>query len=344
MATLNQFGSAPAHNIWIYNKHWDLRFVIFSAVLVPVPLILSSYFNFSNAAINILVSLFVGGPHVYATFMRTLTEKEFTRKRAAVLLPATILLPAGVFYLALTNMTLLLTIFFFWASVHVLHQLVYILDVYEHKRPVRLPLWSKILDYLLVFSSIYPLASYKLVSGQFYIGKILLKPPDFAMQSWIPPIVVGMFWGLFALFVIRSIWEYRTGRFLMPKFLLMCITMIVSYNIPRFSNLDVAFQGFNTWHSFQYLALTWYINKLRAQRGEIGDNIVRKISLRGKPMTFYAFNLGLTLIAGILIYTLRQSGFTASQSYYSIALSSLLLHYFIDHMLFTNYETILKGA
>ena len=331
-------------NTWICNKKWDLRFVIFSAVLVPVPLLLSSYLGFSNTSVNILVAFLVGGPHVYATFVRTLTEKEFTRRKASLLLPAVIIFPLLVFYLALSNLVLLLTIFFFWASVHVLHQLAYLVDVYDHKRATSLPVWSKLLDYLLIFSSIYPLASYKLVKGEFYIGAILLKPPDFAIQPWIPPLVVGIFWTLFGLFVIRSVWEYRTGRFLLPKFLLICITLIVAYNIPRFHNLDLAFQGFNTWHSFQYLALTWYINKLRAQRGEIQNKMVRDISLKGKPLTFYAFNLGITAAAAVLILALRQTGFTAQQSYYAIALSSLMLHYFIDHMLFTNYETILKTA
>lgn len=331
-------------NLWIYNKKWDLTFIIFSAILVPIPLILTTYFGFDNSMILILVSGLVGGPHVYSTFMRTLTEKDFTKKKAALLLPAVIIFPVGVFYLALTNLTLLLTVFFFWASVHVLHQLAYIVDVYDHKRPNPLPWWSRALDYLLIFSSIYPLASYKLVQGEFYIGEILLKPPDFAMQAWIPPLVVGAFWVLVGLFLIRSVWEYRTGRFIFPKFLLTCIVLVVSYNIPRFENLDVAFQGYNTWHSFQYLALTWYINKLRAKRGEIDNPTIRSISLKNKGYSFYAFNLGLTAAAGILIFILRNTGFDAQQSYYSIALSSLLLHYFIDHMLFTNYETILKTA
>jgi hypothetical protein len=35
---------------------------------------------------------------------------------------------------------------------------------------------------------------------------------------------------------------------------------------PAFPNLDTAFQGVNAWHSFQYLALTWYANRLREQR------------------------------------------------------------------------------
>jgi hypothetical protein len=35
---------------------------------------------------------------------------------------------------------------------------------------------------------------------------------------------------------------------------------------PAFPNLDTAFQGINAWHSFQYLALTWYANRVREQR------------------------------------------------------------------------------
>lgn len=69
------------NNIWIYNKKWDLTFIIFSSLLVPLPLILTSYLGFNNSMILVLVSFLVGGPHVYSTFMRTLTERNLPERR-----------------------------------------------------------------------------------------------------------------------------------------------------------------------------------------------------------------------------------------------------------------------
>ena len=331
-------------NIWINNKRWDLTFLILSAALVPIPLILGGYFGFTRTTINILVSLLVGAPHVYSTFTRTLMDKNFTKKHALFLFPMVIILPVGVVYLAMTSLTILLTVFFFWASVHVLHQIAYIVDVYDGKRSQRLPFWSKVLDYLVLFSSLYPVASWKLISGQFNIGKITLVLPHFLRHEWVAILANVGFFVLLGLFIIRSIWEWRNGTLLLPKFLLMSITLLISYNLPYFKDLDVAFQGFNTWHSFQYLALTWYINRLRAQRGEIASRLIMAISRKEKPSAFYAFNLGLAVLSAILILILRKSGFTAEQSYYSVALSSLLVHYYIDHLLFTDPQAVLKKA
>jgi hypothetical protein len=49
----------------------------------------------------------------------------------------------------------------------------------------------------------------------------------------------------------------------------------------------VLFQGYNTWHSFQYLFLLWLINRLRAQRGEIENGFVRRLVARGNMTAYY---------------------------------------------------------
>ena len=63
-----------------------------------------------------------------------------------------------------------------------------------------------------------------------------------------------------AAFVVKTAIEIRRGRVHYPKVLLMMVTIGLSILITSYSGdrLEIAFQGFNTWHSFQYLALTWY--------------------------------------------------------------------------------------
>ena len=56
----------------------------------------------------------------------------------------------------------------------------------------------------------------------------------------------------------------------MPKFAFVSLTVIVAFLTPLLPNLDTAFQGLNTWHSFQYLAITFYIIKIRQMVGRFG--------------------------------------------------------------------------
>src|SRR5438105_15924696 len=62
---------------WLLNKRWDLTYVSLSAILVPTPFILFSLFNRfgvpgnlvgPSAAVDILVALVVGGPHMWSTY------------------------------------------------------------------------------------------------------------------------------------------------------------------------------------------------------------------------------------------------------------------------------------
>ena len=48
---------------------------------------------------------------------------------------------------------------------------------------------------------------------------------------------------------------------------------------PALQNLDVAFQGLNTWHSFQYLAVVIFLNRYRQAHGMIGSASGRPLRL-----------------------------------------------------------------
>jgi hypothetical protein len=54
----------------------------------------------------------------------------------------------------------------------------------------------------------------------------------------------------------------------------MTTTVAMAFIVPVFDNLDVSFQGFNTWHSLQYLALTWFI--MGARRRADGSEIASR--------------------------------------------------------------------
>src|SRR5215813_7176723 len=117
---------------WIYKPSWDLPLIIFSAVLVPPPFIVAwfaqttGWLNAEKTVdlINISVALLIGGPHLFSTITFTFLDGRF-RSRHKGYIAAAFLLPVIVVYLGVYYYTALITFFFTWASIHVLHQIIY---------------------------------------------------------------------------------------------------------------------------------------------------------------------------------------------------------------------------
>ena len=58
-----------------------------------------------------------------------------------------------------------------------------------------------------------------------------------------------------AAFLIKCGYEVAQRHRNLPKTLHMTLAVSLFFITPALQNLDVAFQGLNTWHSFQYLAV-----------------------------------------------------------------------------------------
>jgi hypothetical protein len=306
-----------------------------------------SFFKTDQARIiiNLVVAVLVGGPHMYATATRTAMEPNFVGRYKLLFFLGVLVIPTAVIALTLTSYTLLLTTFFSWASIHILHQASYIAGRYNDRSPVLMSRASRLLDYALIVSSLYPIGVYKLVEGTFQIGPTKLLFPPFLQTHLLTYLAFAFFLGCLILFTVRTIREIKTNTANWPKILFVYTTAAVAFVVPAFNNLDTAFQGFNTWHSLQYLALTWHINQLRKQKGAIGSQFVNRMMEGNSTKKFYGFNVLLTLIAGAFIYVVyKLSGFTIDQSYYTVVLSFLLLHYYLDHFLFFSKEDELKPA
>ena len=362
---------AQPSNLWLHNRTWDLTFISLSAGLVILPFLAYELFryllglesiraalnvapedvlDFSRNTVNGMIALLIGGPHMYATYTRTWLDTDF-RKRHVGFLLGSLLLPVLVVYLGITNFPLLVTFFFFWASIHILHQVAYILDCYSLKQSKALSFPNRMLDYVVVFSALYPIGVWRMVNDDFAIGQIRLLLPDFILIRNNPVIGWGFFYLVTLVFAVavtlwlrRSYREYRAGELHLPKFILMGLTIVVSFFIPSYHELDVAFQGFNTWHSFQYLGLTLYINRLRDRKEGINTPLIHKMSVEGKGWRFYAWNVAMAastvILIAILLLNREALGFTFDQCYYIVVLSVLLMHYFHDHLLFTDTEII----
>lgn len=329
---------------WLHSKTWDLCFIILSGALVVIPLGLYELVGQSAMVVNLCVAGLIGGPHMYATFFLTTFDRPF-RQRHRFLMLSSLTIPLLVVALAIWNFQLLLTVFFFWASIHVLHQAAFIVECYERRQPSPFQRWSRIIDYAVVITCLYPFASYKFIHDEFYIGSTPLLYPEVLKTPVVTYLITAVFLVSLLLFIIKSVLEMQQGTAHYPKILLVMITVGLALLITSHSGkrLEIAFQGFNTWHSFQYLALTWYISSLRRQRGDITAPVLRWLSDTGKHRFPYFFGLNVALTIGALcliaaIFFIFD--LTFEHSYYIVVLSFLLVHYYHDHVLFTQFGDI----
>jgi hypothetical protein len=363
---------APAiETDWLASRKWDLTWITLSVVLVATPYLayigilkletvlqpVSSLFgttiqSLARNLINAVVAFLVGGPHMYATFTRTFLDRGFTRVHPR-LLWSSMLIPAVVVTLALLNLSLLLTIFFFWASVHVLHQVIYIVELYNHRQKTSLTTFSRLADYGVVLTALYPLAAWKIANGTFFIGSNDLGAvvgKVLPLGPWMVWLAGGAFGCALVIWMVKSVLDYRQGSLNLPKTLFIALTVIASFFVPILGNLDTAFQGMNVWHSLQYLALTWVLNHIRQARGELDSSpFVKRLSTDGSTGRYYRFNILLTLgdvaLAGVLFVILRYGlnlpfDGAFDRSYYIAVLSFLWIHYYFDHFLFSRPQVI----
>jgi hypothetical protein len=365
--------SIESEGLWLNGRTWDLTFISLSASLVFLPFFAYEFFkyalgfeslrmfvgvppgeiaDFSRNSVNALVALLIGGPHMYATFTRTFLDSDFRRRHVWFLL-GSLALPVIVILLGVSYFRLLITVFFLWASVHILHQIVYILDCYNAKATNLVSRQSRLLDFAVVFSSLYPISIWRMVNDDFEIGQIKIIFPDALLiqnnptLGWLVFLFAMMIFGIaLTLWIWKSYREYVRGEFHAPKTLLLGLTVVVAFFVPMYHELDISFQGFNTWHSFQYLGLTLYINQLRQQRQGIGTPLISKMSESGKGWRFYLFTVACAVVAlgliTLLIVNKDTLGLTFDQCYYIVVLSFLLMHYFHDHLLFTKTEAMVK--
>ncbi len=366
-----QASASPQASLWLRDRNWDLLFITLSVVLVPLPYLVYLLLrdqggiqdDVARNAVNGFVAVAVGGPHMMSTFLRTGLDNSF-RRRYPMLIRSSIIIPIVVVSLAFLNLTLLLTVFFFWAAIHVLHQVTYIVELYNHKEhnTVRkgsaVSLQARLIDYALILTCLFPMAAYKISQGSFNIGvnDLTRVIPDFFEQTWFFLAMAGVFSVALVAYVAKTVWEYRNGLINWPKTIFIALTVAVAFSMPMLPNLDTAFQGLNTWHSFQYLALTFYIIKIRQQYGDLEENapLVARWSRKSKDARgLYAFSammlVGSAIVFGIvyLVAGIFQPGQVSDVAnwrfdvaYYTAILSFLWIHYYHDHFLFTNFEAL----
>jgi len=340
-------------------------FITLSVIFVPLPYLvylllvrLGVADDVSRNVVNGFVAIAIGGPHMMSTFLRTGLDKGFSQ-RYPMLIRSSIIIPIVVVSLAFLNLHLLLTVFFFWAATHVLHQVTYIVELYRHKetkfvRKSAVTLQARLIDYAVIGTCLFPFAAFKISQGSFVVGvnDLTSVVPDLFQHEWFFIAMSFAFGIALIAFLVKSYIEYRDGYINWPKTIFILLTVAVAFTMPALPNLDTAFQGLNTWHSFQYLAITFYIIKIRQQYGQLDANapIVAKFS-KGKDSRGLFVLSTIMLVGSVTVFVVvyLAAGILRPDidqnthfdiAYYTAILSFLWIHYYHDHFLFTNFEAL----
>ncbi len=331
---------------WINGPRWDIGWLIGSAIIVPVVLVFV-WAGVSSAVLNLGITAVIGGPHLFATYTATFMDPGFRRAHRWGLLIAALAVPTFVIYWTLVDFQILLSVFIFAASVHVLHQNAYITDVYRKRAGFPEPGWSRLVDYGLLMLCIYPIAAYKLVHHAFMLGDIEILIPSFLRSPLTYWAVWVVFGALLVAWIGKTLVELERGVLNLPKTVLISVTTLIAFLVPMAADgqrLELAFQAVNAWHSFQYLGLVWLIQRVRRERGLIESPLIREISATGRESwRFYGFCLAVTLGLLVVLISLAKLdplGLNAQANafekyYYMGVLSCLMTHYVLDGYLFT---------
>ena len=317
----------------------------------------------SNIVVDLVIAAAIGGPHLFATYTLTLMEPNF-RRRYPRYTAGALLLPLLVLVGAIVHLDLLVTAFFFLAALHVIHQAGYVADSYRARRPEPAAAQglSRLIDYGLLLSSLFVLATFKFTGAPLRIFGMELSEHGFAtggrrllfpgfLQAEVLAWALMLAFLLFAAaFAVKSLHEATQGRLNLPKTLHLVLAAGLFFATPALPNLDVAFQGLNTWHSFQYLAVVIFLNRYRRAHGLVGSPLVARFATRGPGL--YGVGLALTAATGLVYLALRGSvllldawpGDALQQHYFAFyvaVLSALLIHYYFDHFLFLRIDGVI---
>jgi hypothetical protein len=327
-------------SVWINGPRWDVSWLVGTALVVPVGLAVIAM-GAPGDAVNLWVTVLVGGPHLFATFLATYMDPKFRRAHGRALVAVTLLVPAFVVAMTFWDFQVLMSFFLFAASLHVLQQNAYLSDVYRRRAGLPEPAWSRWVDYGLLFASFYPCAAYKLVRDDFRLGEVPILIPSIVRSDFTWQATLVAFAALLLLWVAKSAAEHRRGVLNGPKTLLIAVNTVVAFCVPAAASgerLELAFQTVNAWHSVQYLAIVWIALQMRRDSGLQESAFVARITAPGRRAVPFFAVLGaatLALMAAVaLMIRLDPFGLTRNEYHYMGVLSPLFVHYALDTYLF----------
>jgi hypothetical protein len=212
-------GPAQDSGPWIRDRRFDLLFLTLSGALVffslPVlrpPAEAGVSEATSSLIVGLSVTLLVGGPHMYSTYLRTAMEPRFRRRWGFLAYLPLVLIPTLVVLGSMYAFILLLTGFFLWASLHVTHQAQYISETYRMRAGGPIRAIDRWLDGAVILGALYTMAMYKFVENRFALGDAVLFFPPFLKHRWVAIAFTIGYAAFFLFYVARTLARFGADR------------------------------------------------------------------------------------------------------------------------------------
>ncbi|MCR4318033.1 MAG: hypothetical protein NUW37_16940 [Planctomycetes bacterium] len=317
-------------NGWLESPWYDLVFFHFSILIILLPWLLHGviFSGMQFVVLMIVANLLVDYNHHMSTWTRVYIEPEYKRRIPYLRWIA----PIGIFLFAYFSFRskveaqntgnydldwsyVFFAVLFLFMLIHGASQLAHL--TYQYRRMDALADKTTGFFETLLFLSA-PFAIYGIGLRSFgkehYYGTMF--------DLFLNPTVVQVGWVFFIISLFVVFWKHvrriGTGQPLHWQRILFIVIGILTYvmvgfGIPALAKgasdkdmFNYIVEGYVWFHSIQYIAYTYLVNKRKRDRNQLETSFMRKITQKGKGLAYYfAISIPQMVIVVVLVYFLN---------------------------------------
>jgi hypothetical protein len=339
-------GVAPAEGRWIRDLVFDWTFFLGSTFLVFLVAGLFSVkpggtnlleLTGAAAALNLVIPVLLGGPHIFFSVVRTYMDVDFKREHRTLLRMTPHLVAFSMIYLVFHGFhQVVVNVVLYSAVFHGAAQLAHIGLRYRMKAGRR-TLDAAGVAYLVAC-----------LAGPLYFVSGAVREREMVFvgyEIWRGLAPDAVYWGagivaaLAAAYWLADLVNHRLagGRVNWRETAILAATTGAFWFLANLRDLDTTFQAYNAWHSIQALGIMWFAMNAKWRGGKIRgpkqsafcrDGAFKKTYLWG-----VVFSVGIGLLV-ILFSNFQVANLTGSPFYFIFAVTVLLNHHVLDYWLF----------
>lgn len=337
---------APPPDRWIRDLVFDGVFFLGSTLLVFLVAQLFSTkggganvlrITGASAALNLVVPILLGGPHIFFSIVRTYMDVDFKREHRQLLRMTPHVVAFSMMYLTFHRMNaVVMNIVLYSAVFHGASQLAHI-GLRYRMRSGREPfdLAGKSFLVATLAGPLYFVSTAVRTKNLSFADQAIWKglAPDWLLYlSAGIAVLAAAYW--LADTVNRGL---SGGRVNWREGAIMLATQGAFWFLANLDELDVTFQAYNAWHSLQALGIMWFGMNAKWRSGKIRGPKQSQFCRNGAFGRTYLWGVGFSAGIGLLVILFSNfdmRDLTVSPFYYVFAITALLNHHVIDYWLF----------
>jgi type IV secretory pathway VirB3-like protein len=340
-------GPAEGEGRWIRDLVFDWSFFIGSTFVVFLVAALFSVkpggtnllqITGAAAALNLVIPVLLGGPHIFFSVVRTYMDVDFKREHRVLLRMTPHLVAFSMIYLTFHgHMAAVVNVVLYSAVFHGAAQLAHIGLRYRMKAGRR-ALDAAGVAYLVA-----------VLAGPLYFVSHALRTRDemvfvgYAIWKGLAPDAV--FWGAGALAVLGAAYwladlvnhRLAGGRVNWREAAILVATQGAFWFLANLKDLDTTFQAYNAWHSIQALGIMWFAMNAKWRGGKIRGPKQSRFCKDGAFGFTYLWGVVFSVGIGVMVIVFsnfQMGNLTGSPFYFIFAVTVLLNHHALDYWLF----------